>query len=178
MKKKIVISVVSLILLCAAAFVINALIGGWTSYDINKYAELVSEQNALPKLDELGKYDSIYFKYYHNNMLIFESDAYVLKLSYDDDNYQKEKNKLSQKYIYQTEPLSYIGNTKEPTFQTDSFDFKVLDVNKYDLFYPKELIFIGTSDKSKQIAYVYFYDFDIDSINVTFEEFLKEECGW
>ena len=63
-------------------------------------------------------------------------------------------------------------------FQYDSFAFNVLDVNKYDLTYPKKLVFVGFSDKKQEIAYVYYYNFDLDFIDTSFGEFLKEECGW
>ena len=33
-------------------------------------------------------------------------------------------------------------------------------------------------DEKQEIAYVYYYNFDLDVINTSFGEFLKEECGW
>ena len=74
--------------------------------------------------------------------------------------------------------MKYIENEKEPHFQYDGFEFNVLDVNEYDLMYPKKLVFVGCSDEKQEISYVYYYNFDLDVINTSFGEFLKEECGW
>jgi hypothetical protein len=53
------------------------------SEDINKYKELTKSKNVLPKLENLGIYNDIEFKYYRKNMLLFSSDSYILKASYE-----------------------------------------------------------------------------------------------
>ena len=161
---------------------INALIGEWVSYNIKYYTELTQTNTILPKIDEVGEYENYYFKYYHNDMLIFESDAYILKIAYDADNYEKEKERINQKYVYQSKPVADTVETityvKEPSFTIDTFNMKMLSSIEYKLNYPKELVFIGTSDEKNMITYVYFLDHDLDYIDCSFEEFLREKCGW
>ena len=176
--KRNIISVFLLIFVICPLVVLWILFGNSVSYNIEKYNEVIESVDVLPELDELGNYDDLYFKYFHDRMLFWSSDAYTLKVSYDTQNYNKEKDILSQKFVYQIDNLKYLDNEKEPQFQYDGFKFNVLDLNEYDLMYPKKLVFVGFSDEKQEIAYVYYYNFDLDVINTSFSEFLKEECGW
>ena len=110
---------------------------------------------------------------------MFYSDAYTLKVSYDEAAYKEEKERLAEKYEYQEEQLRYLSDDppKDPEFQVDTFDFKVLSTKEYDLNYPKKLIFIGTSDEKKEIAYIYFLDYELDSAD-SLEYILRSFCGW
>lgn len=174
--------VVIIVILFVFVTVINAMVGGWVSYNINRYIDIAETKVILPNIEELGEYEDIDFKFYRNNMLIFKSDAYILKTSYNDENYEKEKERITKNYSYQTESVRDIvdKNTyeKEPYFIIDTFNMKMLSLLEYDLEYPEELIFIGTSDENKSIAYVYYYNQDLDYIDNSFERFLKEDCGW
>ncbi len=176
--KRNVVSVFILIFVVCPLVILWVLFGDSVSYNVEKYNEVLESVDVLPALDEIGNYEDLYFKHYHDRMLFFVSDAYTLKVSYDVQNYNKEKELLSEKFVYQTDTLRYNENEKEPHFQYDGFEFNVLDVNKYDLMYPKKLVLVGFSDQKQEIAYVYYYDFDLDVIDTSFGEFLKEECGW
>ena len=182
MKKKVSRLVIIISMLCIFAVAVNAVIGGWVSYNINRYINLTMSNNILPKLEELGEYEDVDFKFYRNNMLIFKSDAYILKVSYDEDDYYEQKEKLNKHYIYQTEDVSDsgIGITylKEPSFEIDTFQMNMLSNQEYGMIYPKEIIFIGTSDEKKMISYVYYFDDDLDYIDRPFKKFLKSDCGW
>ena len=185
MKKKIfkAISVVGVLLvLCSAIFIVHHFfIGSWSNNNINRYIEL-TEYRRVPKIDELGKYNDIEFKYYRKNMLMFFSDAYILKVSYDAENYQKEKEDFLKNYVYETENLiDYYGDgcSNEPNFEMDTYSFKVLSSREYGLqSYPHDIVFIGTSDEKHEIAIVYYFNSDLDYIDSSFPEFIKEECGW
>lgn len=182
MKKKASRLVTIISMLCIFVVAVNAVIGGWVSYNINRYVNLTMTNDILPKLEELGEYEDVDFKFYRDNMLIFQSDTYILKVSYDDENYEKEKELIDNNYIYQTETLIDVvdENTykKEPSFMLDTFNMKMLSQAEYRLDYPKELVFIGKSDEKKTISYVYYLNWDLDYIDIPFEEFLKRDCGW
>ena len=182
MKKKASMLVTIISMLCIFVVAVNAVIGGWVSYNINRYVNLTMTNDILPKLEELGEYEDVDFKFYRDNMLIFQSDTYILKVSYDDENYEKEKELIDNNYIYQTETLIDVvdENTykKEPSFMLDTFNMKMLSQAEYRLDYPKEIVFIGKSDEKKTISYVYYLNWDLDYIDIPFEEFLKRDCGW
>ncbi len=182
MKKKIIIAIVIVTVLSSAVFVVHHFfIGSWSSNNINRYIEL-TEYRRVPKIDELGKYNNMEFKYYRQNMLMFFSNAYILKVSYDAENYQKEKEDFLKNYVYETENLNDYGgygSSNEPNFEMDTYSFKVLSSNEYGLqSYPHHIVFIGTSDEKYEIAIVCYFNSDLDYINSSFPEFIKEECGW
>lgn len=181
MKKKIIIAIVLVAVLCSAVFVVHHFfIGSWSSSDINRYIEVTEYKVALPKIDDLGKYSDIEFKYYRKNMLMFFSDAYILKVSYDAGDYQKEKDKFLQNYVYEIETLSdYGGYDKEASFEMDTYSFKMLSYKNYELqSYPHDMVFIGFSDEKNEIAIVHYFNSDLDYIDSSFPEFLEKECGW
>ena len=68
--------------------------------------------------------------------------------------------------------------TRKTFFELDGFEFQMLSLSEYGLYYPKEMVFIGVSEEDNAIAYVYYYDFDLDYISQSFPDFLIEECGW
>ena len=61
------------------------------SYDIEKWKNLENKYSFLPSVDELGKYTDLNFKFFHKDMLMFESDAYVLKVTYGDEVFDRQR---------------------------------------------------------------------------------------
>ena len=189
-RKSVLCVVLVIAVLVLVGSCVNFVYGSNTSKNIKHYRELTENVEALPKLDELGKYNEYSFKYYQKNMLIFFSDAYILKVFYDKENYEKEKSKLDEKYVFETEVLydyrydaeeeKYIKvYPKQPNFQIDTFDMRILSWDKHSVReYPHDFVFVGTSDKEQSICYIYYLDTDLDYIDTSFEEFLRKECGW
>ena len=60
----------------------------------------------------------------------------------------------------------------------DSFKIKVLDIDRYSLKYPKYLAFVGVSESTGEIVYIYFESEDLDTIGDSWEDFIKHECNW
>ena len=181
MKKKILIALVVMAVLCSTIFVVRHFVwGNWSSNNINRYTELTKYVETLPKLEDLGSYRELEFKYFRKSELIFFSDAYTLKISYDKENYQKEKEQFLQNYIYETKILQdYGGYEKEPVFEMDTYRFRMLSYRDYPLqSYPHNMIFVGFSDEKNKIVVVYYFDSDLDYIDKSFPQFLKEDCGW
>lgn len=124
----------------------------------------------MPNLDDLPKYKNIEYKYTHKSMLIFQADSVALIVNYDDETYKKEKDKLSEKYKFlDDEVLSDHDESKyvipEHKFSINSYAFKVVNGNEEsNTQFPKSFGMIGTSEEKKSIAYLYFYDMDLDYI--------------
>lgn len=187
MKKTIIItlSIVLgvLIILGSLGFIgYRALFGTTTKFDIDTYQQMVSNNRLMPNLDNLGAYKNIYTKYYHKNMLIFASDAYTLVAKYDEAAYKQERTKVEKKYTFHTEAFggsSLEDIVHDPTFDIDGFIFNTLSSYTYDeIDFPENMYFIGFNDNTHEIAYIYFYDMDLDYIPNLLEDFLREECGW
>lgn len=102
-------------------------------------------------------------------MLMFESDSVALVVFYDDKRYKSEKAKLAEKYTF-LDPKSTAKESNshiipEYKFSINSYTFKIVAGNeKSNTQFPKSFGMIGTSEKKKSIAYLYFYDTDLDCI--------------
>ena len=124
----------------------------------------------MPAIKDLPKYHDISYKYNHISIILFESDAMTLVVNYDEETYEKEKEKLTEKYKFLDQKvISEFDKSKyyipEYEFTINSYHFKVVDENdNYKAKYPKSFGMIGTSDEKKSIAYLYFHDDDLDYI--------------
>ena len=132
----------------------------------------------LPLLSELEPYEDYRFNYTARWFYIFESHAYILVVRYDADTYAQQKEKLASGYSYVTQNLPGETSLEEhsPEFEMDGFRFRAVGEDPYD--YPKYMFFVGTSDETREVAYIYFHDADLDYLNPTAADFLREETGW
>lgn len=178
--KKVIISIVSIISIIAICCLLVFFLfkpRDKVSYDIEKWKNLENKYSFLPSVDELGKYTDLYFKFFHKDMLMFESDAYVLKVTYGDEVFDRQKDYINNNYVMQ-EKVYENRTEREASFTLDGFYFRMLSQNEYKLYYPKTIAFIGVSEESNEIAYVFYDDVDLDYIGSSFPDFLIEDCGW
>ncbi len=139
-----------------------------------------SEYSPLPTVDSLPEHISVKYKYFKDYMGIWESKAYTMIVEYNEETYKKQKATLYESY----EKLCDWTNTDDENDyplekkETIPFEFKEFFFVMYSDDYPHNIYFIGTNDKTNQIAYIYFYDHDLDYIGKSYSEFLDENCGW
>lgn len=138
--------------------------------EINEYYNKNDSLNDDFDFEKFGEYKNI-SNYKYHSMAIFSQEAYTTILKYDEENYINEKTNIEKNYEF------YSGSVEdeeaEPLFSYEGFDFKV-GISEW---YPKELHLIGTKGETCEIAHVYFYDYDLDSIT-DFGDFLNDYCGW
>lgn len=135
-----------------------------TSKDISNYLQtgtlLDGEvENFMPTLDSLPNYENIEYRHTRKKMFIFEANSVLLNVQYDDETYKKEK-----------ELLAKPDESADDTFSINSYTFWLAETNGY----PKSFGIIGTSDEKKSIAYLYFVDFDLDTISTSMKTFVKD----
>jgi hypothetical protein len=152
-----------------------------SGHEIDTYAA-----NVLPSIDSLPAYKSIDFQYYDHIVLLYESEAMVLVVSYDKDTYEDEKVKLDTKYSFLDHDVTTNIDSKdvytipEYDFTYKGYRFRVVTGTANDSSeYPKFFGLVATSDEKRSIAYLYFYDSDLDCIsdskdNQPMAEFIKE----
>jgi len=168
-----------LVVIIAGAFVWHIFFGETVSRNIKYYQRLTESSEIMPKIEELSGYDDIYFRYYHKNMLFFESDAYTLRVKYSKENYAAQKKMIEDTYVFQAQSVEdRRAGSKRTEFDEDGYVFRTLSFSDYDLKYPKDIVFIGASDRRGEIVYIYYHDGDLDYIDEPFDDFLEEECGW
>lgn len=135
------------------------------------YSEI--ESIYLPKLSEVGNPISIEYHYHHSSQMIFDSDTDTLICKYDEENYEKQKELLDERYVFQNSDglKAWVPTT------IDGYLFRMLSKDEYDLYYPKNIVYIATNDETKEIVYMNYYDDDLDYIESS-DEFIKNDCGW
>lgn len=142
-------------------------------------------KDVMPDINELPQYKNIEYRSTHKSMILFDSDSIALIVYYDDETYENEKNKLEKNYTFLNQKIkSEFDESKyyipENEFSINSYKFKVIDSNgNANIKFPKSFGMIGTSDDKKSIAYLYFYDADLDYIGKNDDEspmadFVKE----
>jgi hypothetical protein len=141
-------------------------------------------QGMLPALDELPEYVNIDYQYRRVRYFIFTSQTIRLVVTYDDETYEQEKAKTDEKdFLNHALKRSADANNyliPEHEFFIGSFYFRVLDNmyydigNSYGLGYPKQIGIIATSDETNSVAYLYYYNFDRDSVGGSMEDFVKK----
>ena len=152
-----------------------------SSSDIQQYLTRDSvidtkAKDIMPNINDLPVHENMQYISTHKSMILFESDSIALIVDYDNEIYEAEKSKLDEKYTFLKEKVkSTYDETKyfipENEFSINTYNFRVIDSSQSsNIEFPKSFGIIGTSDEKKSIAYLYFYDFDLDYIGEENEE--------
>lgn len=104
-------------------------------------------------------------------MAIFSQEAYTTIVKYDKDNFQSQKSNIESNHKFYSVPVD--DGDAEPIFSYEGFSFRV----ELSDWYPKEMNLVGINDSTNEIAFITFYDYDLDTID-DYEEFLEYYCGW
>ncbi|MGN1032167.1 MAG: hypothetical protein ACI4PU_01785 [Intestinibacter sp.] len=157
----------------------------------------------MPKIEDLPKYKKEFHSYTMEDMGVFCSEGLTLVVEYDEETYIKEKAKLDDHYDFLKNKKRLWGEgdddrslygkeiafdkgpeynyvIPEARFSINSYDFKVVkEYNGVKSDFPKQFGIIGISDEKHSIAYLYFYDFKLESIGEIGDEhpmqdFVKE----
>lgn len=141
------------------------------------YAQVLND--LMPQLDDLGETEYLEFYQYRGNGLFYFADADVLICAYSESEYDAQIAALEQRYVFQTEPMEACDKTCDPVGQVGDYTFRFLAVDgTYDeIYYPKQVVLIGTNDVTSEVAYIAFEDFELDYID-SVEEFVNDYCGW
>ena len=123
----------------------------------------------LPVLAELEAEAVCRFDYTVYRVGIFENHAYILIAAYD-TGYTAAASALDGAYNWMEEET--VGIT--PEFQLDGFRFRTVEGENY----PHEMLFVGNSDDTGEIAYIYFYDQDLDIVPQGAAALLRDCSGW
>ncbi len=135
----------------------------------------------LPSLDEVGDYEDYDYQYYSKSYIVYAFRSHTLKLKYSEEEFAEQKELLAEKYVYAEELREDHPKytwPKSGSFELDGYSFKALDTEYYNFYYPQEFVFVGVSEEKNEIVYFFFDDTDIDCIDMSYEELLREHCNW
>lgn len=134
-------------------------------------------------LENLPKYKDIDYKYTNKRFFFFESHSVVLSIQYNDETYKSEKENLEETYKFlNTKKIDFKQNgalvPPYYEFSVNTYTFRIVkdvkDYEGYSMGYHKSFGLIGSSNEKKRIAYLYFYDFDLDVGEDNMEQFVKQ----
>ena len=132
----------------------------------------------MPKLSEIGKPEKIqYYDYEGVGFIFFDRNSDTLICQYNDEDYINQKKYIEETYVFQTEPMTAFEHSCPAELEIDGYYFKVLSIEEYDMFYPKELTFIATNDETNEIVYMSYFDDDLDYLD-SLEGFINTDLGW
>ena len=129
---------------------------------------------ALPTLEMLEPYENTRFHYQVRDAALFQAHAFVLIVEYSEQEYKMQKEAIENTYFWRTEGIEGETENVLPEFNLDGFDFRSVSGG----YYPNEMFLLGTCDEAWEIAYIYFYDGDLDYVNPDMAGFLRDETGW
>lgn len=148
---------------------------GVTSYSLKEedyYGYLIEVKDAqfhMPKLDELGEYESIRItRRKPNNDFISTTDSIALFVTYTPDQFEVAKADINLKYNY----LENVNdNINDINAEVNGFNIKVVDkqlcyevgAGRYE--YPYSFLMIGYNQDKKTIVYMFHYEHTIGMIN-------------
>ena len=146
---------------------------------ISKYPTVTDDFKA----EDMGGYTDLTFQIYHTSAFIFYSDASTSVVSYDEQNFAKQKQQIDEKYMFLKEPVKSEFNSSdyvipEAEFDIGNWHFRVVDKGEKNN-YPKDINIIGINETEKKIAYIDFSDPDLDAIDTgKMKKFTKEYIGY
>ena len=148
--------------------------------EYNSYvSDVGNAEKFMPDCDQdLGVYQSVQFGFQETFLLIFGSQTITLIASYDETNYEKEKSAALDRFDFLKEP--YQEKDGYYIFPVASFEYRGYSfsiVPDRDYYSDGRLgchsfMMVGYNDAEKKIAYLYFYDPDLDYLS---EENASEE---
>lgn len=138
--------------------------------EIHEYYNKNDSLNGDFDFEKFGKYESIESYKYHS-MAIFSQEAYTTIVKYDKDNFESKKSNIESNHKFYSVPVD--DEEAEPVFSYEGFSFRV----EISDWYPKEMNLVGINEATNEIAFITFYDYDLDTID-DYEEFLEYYCGW
>lgn len=190
--KKIFASIITGLIIISAIFTITFALYFWKlckdcglgkfrSFSVETYNNFAKQDEIMPTINEIENYTKTTVEEYIHRSLFMDKEVYILNAQYDTSEYTQQKELLYTKYTYQTDLITQeYAELPEifPGFLLDGYVFKTLSLENYNLTYPKQLYFIGTSDATREIIYISFSDIDLDYVYEQFNDFLKHECDW
>lgn len=177
-KKKIVLAICNLTVLCSCAF----LEGTKLYQDLDKYEEykrkFTLSKEFMPELDTLTNYDNVNLYFWYNDYL--GNGSLNLKVSYSEEHYEEEKIKVLNAYQFLTSPIK--GNPGEkfdiiPEVKFYYREYYIQVVYNPKFYYCQYFEMIAYSDTLKQICYLYRYTSEplyIGTFEGGMQEFMKD----
>lgn len=148
---------------------------------ISYLGEVADAELYMPKLEELGDYDSILLTRKTRNDNFFDTtESIALIVQYSPDGFETFIGNINEKYDFIN---SQMDNYKDFEAEVEGYHFKVdsnslLEMIKYPSnekeFYPSCSLLVGINRLENKIAYLYYWDIEIHEMN-NLDKFIEEK---
>lgn len=176
-KKWIVIAMVVIIVFWIVVglfitFIFQPMFGSYKYHGEKAKNAIEENMSYAPNFNEFGSGEVIDYYYFQDNMFLFVSYASVKRVNYTEEEYAKQKDFLLNRESPEA-PIYYHNENEEhyilpeSEFQINEWNFKV-DAESTP---PKSFLVFGFNDIENEIAYVEYYDSDLDYIGDSMEDF-------
>lgn len=156
------------VLMAIALLMFSLVLSSCSNWTVERYIyeyhrEKYEAEDFLPT--GFASYNSVKYNHDKKVLFFFATDTMTVKVKYD-DFYIAKKNEVEQTYKFLTEPIEsdmLKGHYDIPVteFEYKGFQMRVADSGEY----PKKFGIVGYNDKTKEIAYLWFNDPDLDFIS-------------
>lgn len=185
--RKVVLSTVILILF-VLVFPQGVSLGGYVRvghFDgeeaVGQYASVKEEHALMPSLSEVGQPTEIECHKVRSFQFIFSWDTDYLICRYTPEEYETEKSRLDDIYIFQEKAIIDSDACCEPSAELEGYVFRMLstegEYERREIDYPKRIMLVACSDEAKEIVYVAYEDVDLDYIS-SLPDHITDDCGW
>ena len=174
-----------ILLLCVCCLCFSACSKRYTSSNEEDYAIYISEVTGaelyMPKLDDLGDYESILIgRRTNNDIFIDTTETVSLVLRYAEVNFDVVVNQIEGKYEFINSPLD---NYQDYEATVSNYSFRVDYNSLYEMvsypsgesvLEPKCSLIIGINRVENKIAYLYYWDIEIQEMD-DLDKFILEK---
>ncbi len=130
--------------------------------DYNKYlAKVEYAKEYMPSVENCGEYSSVLATYKLTTFL-FDTYTVGLFLSYDQEEYQKQREEIALEYVFFTPDDETLQSDCDAA--VEGYDIRLVKQEYIQPTYKMGLL-IGFDDSKQKICYLYYYDFDLDVLD-------------
>lgn len=174
-----------LILLLCCCFCFSSCSKRYSSSNEKDYEKYISEvadaELYMPKLDELGNYESfIVGRRTSNDIFIDTTETISLIVRYFEDDFDIVVNQIEHKYEFIS---SSLDNYPDYEAEVDNYYFRVdrnslCEMVSYPsdeiVLYPKCSLIVGVNRAENTIAYLYYWDIEMNEMS-NLDKFIEEK---
>ena len=130
--------------------------------DYDKYlAKVEYAKDYMPSVENCGEYSSV-LATYKCTVFLFETYTVGLFLSYDQEEYQKQREEIALEYVFFTPDDEALQSDCDAAVK--GYNIRLVK-QEYMLTTEKMGLLIGFDDAKQKICYLYYYDFDLDVLD-------------
>lgn len=137
-------------------------------------AKVTYSKDHMPSVESLGAYTDLQITYKYTQdfaiIVLFETHSVGVFVSYDEDGFGEQTEYISKNYSFFESNPDENGTDHFATIA--GYEITMVDA-EYEFEIYKSCLLIGVNETEKKICYLFYYDFDRDSLT-DLDGYIKE----